>query len=80
LGPLVKLSEFFRNICSSELHVSMLEETSKNIAIILCKLETVLPPDFWNVMEHLPIHLVEEDLLGGLVQYRWMDPFDRYFG
>ena len=52
----------------------MLEEMNKNIVIILCKLETVFPPDFWNVMEHLSIHLAEEALLGGPVQYR-MDVF-----
>ena len=57
LGPLVELSEFFRNLCSNELHVSMLEEMNKNIDIILYKLDTVFPPGFWNVMEHLPIHL-----------------------
>lgn len=31
-------------------------------------------------MEHLPIHLAEEALLGGPVQYQWMYPFERYFG
>jgi len=31
-------------------------------------------------MKHLPIHLGEEVLLGGLIQYRWMYPFERYFG
>ncbi|GKC50928.1 copia protein [Tanacetum coccineum] len=28
-------------------------------------------------MEHLPIHLAEEALLAGLVQYRWMCPIER---
>jgi len=46
LGSLVELNEFFRNLCSSELHVSMLEEMNKNIEIILCKLETVFPLGF----------------------------------
>jgi len=58
----------------------MLEEMNKNIAIILCKLETIFPYRFWNVIEHLPIHLAEEALLGGLVQYQWMYHFKRYFG
>ena len=80
LGPLVELSEFFRNLSSSELHVSKLEGMNKSIAIILCKLETIFPPDFWKVMEHLPTHLAEEALLGGPIQYRWMYPFERYFG
>ena len=30
-------------------------------------------------MEHLPIYLAEEALLGEPVQYRWMYPFERYF-
>ena len=52
LGPLVELSEFSRNLCSSELHVRILEEMNKNIAIILCKLEIVFPLGFgmsWNI-------------------------------
>ena len=31
-------------------------------------------------MEHLPIHLAEEALLGGPIQYLWMYTFERYFG
>ena len=29
-------------------------------------------------MEHLPIHLAEEVLLGSPIQYQWMHPFERY--
>ncbi|CAM8962906.1 unnamed protein product [Rhodiola kirilowii] len=29
-------------------------------------------------MEHLPIHLADEVLLGGLVHYRWMYPFEHF--
>ena len=79
LGPLIELSEFFRNLCSSELHVSILEEMNKNIVVIPCKLETVFPPGFCNFMEHLPIHLAEETLLDGAVQYQWMYSFEMYF-
>jgi len=28
-------------------------------------------------MEHLPIYLPYEARIGGLVQYRWMYPFER---
>ncbi|CAN6455265.1 unnamed protein product [Victoria cruziana] len=31
-------------------------------------------------MVHLTIHLAEEALLGGPVQYRWMYPIERYLG
>ena len=30
-------------------------------------------------MEHLPVHLPDEALLGGPVQFRWMYPFERMF-
>jgi len=39
-------------------------------------LETIFPPSFFNVMEHLLVHLAEEAELGGPVQYRWMYPFE----
>jgi len=52
----------------------MLEE---NIPIILCKLERIFPPGFFDSMEYLPVHLPYEAWLGGPVQYRWMYPFER---
>ncbi|KAL7185008.1 hypothetical protein ACSBR2_027032 [Camellia fascicularis] len=29
-------------------------------------------------MEHLPIHLADEALLAGAIQFRWMYPIERY--
>ena len=49
------------------------------IPIILCKLETIFPLAFWNVMEHVPIHLAQEAVLGGPVHYRCMYSFKRFF-
>ena len=54
LEPLVELSEFFKNLCSTVLRVDKLQKMQRNISIILCKLERVFPPGFFNVMEHLP--------------------------
>jgi len=51
----------------------------QRITIILCKLEIIFPPGFWNVMEHLLVHLAQEVYLCGLVYYRWMYPFKRFF-
>ena len=64
LEPLVELSEFFKKICSTVLRVDKLQEMQRNISIILCKLEKVFPSGFFNVMEHLPIHLEKEAYLG----------------
>lgn len=48
--------------------------------MVLCNLEKIFPPSFFDVMEHLPIHLPHEATLGGPVQFRWMYPFERYMG
>jgi hypothetical protein len=48
-----------------------------DICVTLCKMEQVLPPDFFTSMVHLVVHLVRECKLGGLVQYRWMYPAER---
>ena len=41
---------------------------------------TLFPLSFFTVMIHLIVHFVEDAKLGGLVQYRWMYPIERYLG
>ena len=48
--------------------------------MILCKLEKIFPPAFFDVMVHLAVHLPDEALLRGLVQYGWMYPIERQMG
>ena len=67
---ITEISQFFKQLCSSTLKEQGLDRMQDNIPIILCKLEKILSPDFFYVMEHLPIHLVEEAKLSGPVQYR----------
>ena len=38
---------------------------------LLCKLEKIFPPGFFNPMQHLILHLPTEARLGGPVQNRW---------
>ncbi|XP_049390500.1 uncharacterized protein LOC125854932 [Solanum stenotomum] len=52
----------------------------ENILVTTTKLEKIFPCGFFDVMEHLPIHLVQEARLGGPVQTRWMYPFERKIG
>ncbi|CAM8979456.1 unnamed protein product [Rhodiola kirilowii] len=73
-----ELCTFFRGICASSLHVERMEHWQNNISVTLCKLESIFPPSFFDSMEHLPIHLADEVLLGGPVHYRWMYPFERF--
>ena len=46
--------------------------------MLICNLEKIFPAAFFDVIEHLPIHLSHEAALGGLVQFRWMYPIERY--
>jgi hypothetical protein len=78
--PLVELSNFFRDICSSELDPLHLQELESKIVVTLCKLEKIFPPGFFDSMEHLVIHLGYEARVGGPVAYRWMFPFERNLG
>nr|XP_016507798.1 PREDICTED: uncharacterized protein LOC107825444 isoform X2 [Nicotiana tabacum] len=55
-----------------------LEQIDSQIPITECKLEKVFPPTFFDVMEHLPIHLANEAKIARPSQYRWMYPMERY--
>ena len=76
---LVELSGFFQKLCAKTLYVVDLERLEEGIVIILCKLERIFPPAFFDIMIHLAVHLPREAKLAGPVSYRWMYPFERYF-
>ncbi|KAL1321193.1 hypothetical protein AAHE18_14G110700 [Arachis hypogaea] len=78
--PLTEISQYFRDLCSSTLRVSDLVQMETNIPVILCKLERIFPPAFFDVMEHLPVHLAYEARICGPAQYRWMYPFEHEIG
>ncbi|XP_073222512.1 uncharacterized protein [Cicer arietinum] len=78
--PLTELSRFFKDLCCNTLRLDDLVKLNDNIPIIICKLEKIFPPGFFDSMEHLPIHLANEAMLGGPVHYRWMYPFERCMG
>ncbi|PNX62077.1 hypothetical protein L195_g052788, partial [Trifolium pratense] len=80
LNPLVEVSQFFKNLCSATLREADLIKMENDIPMILCKLERIFPPAFFDSMEHLVVHLAYEARLGGPVQYRWMYPFERFMG
>jgi len=76
-SALAKLSQFFKYLCSNTLRTDDVVRMQENIPIILCKLEKILPSNFFDSMEHLVIHLPMEVLHGGPVHYWWMYPFER---
>ncbi|XP_015160877.1 uncharacterized protein [Solanum tuberosum] len=77
---LTELSLFFKDLTSTTLRVDDMERLERDIPQILCKLERIFPPGFFDSMEHLPVHIPYEARIAGPVQYRWMYPFERYLG
>lgn len=75
---MTEVNLFLRDLCSSTLKKEELKKMEKNIVVTLCKLEKILPPGFFDYMEHLLLQLAYEARVGGPVQYRWMYPFERY--
>jgi hypothetical protein len=55
----------------------MMEELEKEISVLICKLEKIFPPGWFNAMQHLVVHLPYEAKLGGPQQYRWMYHIER---
>jgi hypothetical protein len=74
---LAELSYFYRQLCAKEIKVEMMEKLEKQIPVLLCKMEKIFPPGFFNPMQHLLIHLPYEAKVGGPVQYRWMYHVER---
>ena len=74
---LTEISHFFRDICFNKLNVDHIERLQTNIIETICKLQMIFPPSFLDSMEHLPIHLLFEEKVGGPIQYRWMYPFEQ---
>jgi hypothetical protein len=69
---LVELSHFYRQLCAKEINKDMMEKLEEEIPVLLCKLEKIFPPGWFNSMQYLLVHLSYEAKIGGPQQYRWM--------
>jgi hypothetical protein len=76
-NALAELSLFYRDICSPTLCVSHIKKLELEISVLICKLEKIFPQGFFDVMEHLILHLPYEARVCGPDQYRWMYLFER---
>ncbi len=68
-APLIEVSNFFKTLCSKVLNVDELKKIESRIVIALCQLEMIFPSSFFDVMIHLPVHLVGEAMIVEPVQY-----------
>jgi hypothetical protein len=62
---LLELSYFFRQLCAKELSRTVVADLERLTPVLLCKLEKIFPPDFFNPMQHLILHLPYEAQMGG---------------
>ncbi|XP_042942758.1 uncharacterized protein LOC122307433 [Carya illinoinensis] len=60
---LTELCTFFKGLCARTLDVNQISQFQTDIATILCKLEMIFPPSFFDVMVHLAVHLPREAIL-----------------
>ena len=74
---LAELSNFFRQLCAKELSRTVIADLERMAPVLLCKLEKIFPPGFFNPMQHLILHLPYEARMGGPVQGRWCYPIER---
>ena len=74
---LVELNYLFRQLCAKELSRAMVADMEKMAPVLLCKLDKIFPPGFFNPMQHLILHLPYEARMGGAVQGRWCYPIKR---
>ncbi|KAL6199229.1 hypothetical protein ACLB2K_029015 [Fragaria x ananassa] len=78
VDTLVALSKFFLRICAKELKKSDVRSLQEDIVYIMCKLKMIFPSTFFDIMIHLLIHLPEQVLLTGPIQYTWCYPNEKY--
>ena len=74
---LAEVSYFFRTLCAKELPRSVIAEMEKMAPVLLCKLEKIFPPSFFNPMEHMILHLPYEARMCGPVHSRWCYSIER---
>nr|GEV29809.1 hypothetical protein [Tanacetum cinerariifolium] len=65
-------------ICSQTLMEDDMLKAQSKVIDILCNLELIYPPGFFDIMIHLVIHLPLEALEGGPIRPRWMYTFERF--
>jgi hypothetical protein len=78
--PLVKLAKCFKVITSKIVSNKEIAIVEDQLPEILCELEKIFPPTFFDIMEHLVIHLPAEVRLAGPVQFRNMWSTEMFIG
>jgi hypothetical protein len=67
-----ELGYFYRQICAKQVSKVMMQRLEKEIAVLVYNMEIVFPPGWFNVIQHLLVHLSWEARVGGPMQFKWM--------
>jgi hypothetical protein len=65
-------SYIYRQICAKQVSNTMMQRLEKEIAVLVCKMETVFPYGWFNAMQYLLVYLPSKAMVGGPVQFSWM--------
>nr|AAK13155.1 putative transposase [Oryza sativa Japonica Group]AAP54277.1 transposon protein, putative, CACTA, En/Spm sub-class [Oryza sativa Japonica Group] len=74
---LAEVSFFYRKLCAKQFDPIEMANMQSQVIVLVCKLEKIFPPGFFNPMQHLMIHLPYEASMGEPVQFRWNYPIER---
>jgi hypothetical protein len=74
----MRMCKIFRRLCTKVYNHADFDSLQADVAESMALLEVEFPPSFFDIMTHLPYHLVEELNLCGPVSTRWMYPVERY--
>jgi hypothetical protein len=75
---IIKMCRVFQRICEKEVRADVEEDVMRDVIMATCVMEKEFPPTFFNIMAHLPVHLVEQLFICGPVHCRWMYLIERY--
>ena len=62
---IMRSCRLFRRLCCKVWDPAQTENLREDVAVTLCLMEITFPPTFFDVMSHLPLHLVEELIILG---------------
>ena len=77
---LIRLGKCFSRICARVVVKAEIGALRLYVVETICILEVCFPPAFFDIMQHLLVHLVDEVEMCGPVGGRWMYPYERYLG
>jgi hypothetical protein len=52
-----ELNYFYRHICAKQVSKVIMQKLEKEITVLVCKMEKIFPPGWFNVMQYLLVYL-----------------------